>query len=207
MDAATLARIFEPFFTSKAFGQGTGLGLSIVYGIVQQSGWHVAVHSHPGAGSCFTITLPAAARPAACDDVVTSPHAHAGTETVLLVEDEDPVRALAHEMLESQGYRVLTAAGGADALGVVARHPGAIDLVVTDVVMPRMDGGELVQHLMRARPGLRVLYISGYSDDALVRQGVSDADCAFLQKPFTYEAFVAKVRDVLDAPLRRRTAA
>ncbi|HUK62071.1 MAG TPA: ATP-binding protein, partial [Dongiaceae bacterium] len=207
MDTATLARIFEPFFTSKAFGQGTGLGLSIVYGIVQQSGWHVAVHSRPDAGSCFVITLPRAAQPAECNDATSAPDPGAGTETVLLVEDEDPVRALAHEMLESQGYRVLAAASGPEALGLVERHAGAVDLVVTDVVMPGMDGGELVHHLTRARPGLRVLYISGYSDDALVRQGVSEADCAFLQKPFTCEAFVAKVREVLDAPMRRRAAA
>jgi CheY-like chemotaxis protein len=126
---------------------------------------------------------------------------------VLLVEDEDPVRALAHEMLTSQGYRVLEAASGADALALAARHPGAIDLLVTDVVMPGMDGGELVHHLTTARPHLRVLYISGYSDDALMREGVSEADCAFLQKPFTCEAFVVKVRAVLDAPQPRRAAA
>jgi PAS domain S-box-containing protein len=207
MDDLTMARAFEPFFTSKPFGQGTGLGLSIVYGIVQQSGWHVAVQSRPDAGSCFVITLPRAAQPVQSVDAAGASDPGAGTETVLLVEDEDPVRALAHEMLTSQGYRVLEAASGADALALAARHPGAIDLLVTDVVMPGMDGGELVHHLTTARPHLRVLYISGYSDDALMREGVSEADCAFLQKPFTCEAFVVKVRAVLDAPQPRRAAA
>ena len=138
------------------------------------------------------------------DNSTPGPGSKTGTETILLVEDEPPVRTLAHEMLACQGYTVLEAASGAEALQIVGLYKGAIELVVTDVVMPGMSGGELVDRLLRARPDLRVLYISGYSDDAMVVHGVSNADSACLQKPFTCEAFVARVREVLDTPLARR---
>ena len=129
-----------------------------------------------------------------------------GAETLLLVEDEAPVRALIIELLANEGYTVLEAAGGEEALAIATRHPGTIDLLVTDVVMPGMSGGELASRIVRMLPGVRVLYISGYSDDAIVRCGVSQADSAFLEKPFTYERFVAKVREVLERPGPARAA-
>ena len=198
MAPETQAHIFEPFFTSKAFGQGTGLGLAIVYGIVQQNGGHIEVQSTPNVGSQFTIYLPLAAGTHAAGTDREIGRAGSGTETLLLVEDEAPVRVLAHEMLVQQGYTVLQASNGPEALAVAGRDHVPIDLLITDVVMPGMSGGELVERLLETNPKLRVLYISGYSDDAIVRHGVKHADSAFLQKPFTYEAFVAKVREVLD---------
>ena len=206
MEPETLARIFEPFFTSKDFGQGTGLGLAIVYGIVQQSGGHIVAASEPGAGSSFTLYLPVAAARADTETAAPGTKSNTGTETLLLVEDEKAVRRLAREMLAREGYTVFEAANGAEALTVFEGHRGGIDLVITDVVMPGMSGGELVEHLLRKCPTLRVLYISGYTDDAIVRNGVSHSDSAFLQKPFSYETFVSKVREVLDRPPARRDA-
>ena len=198
MDPETVAHVFEPFFTSKDFGEGTGLGLSIVYGIVQQSGGHIMIDSEPGSGSSFTIYLPLVEAEAAPDAQGTRAYSLDGNETLLLVEDEGPVRKLASEMLTRHGYTVIEAASGPEALALAECHAATIDLLVTDVVMPKMSGGELVERLLPAHPKLRVLYISGYNDDAIVRHGVSHSDSAFLQKPFSYEAFVAKVRDVLD---------
>ena len=200
MNAETLAHIFEPFFTSKSFGQGTGLGLAIVYGIVQQCGGHIMAESAPGTGATFTIHFPLATGSVESETRAPDAKTRSGTETLLLVEDEAPVRSLAHEMLVREGYTVLQAASGPEALAVAGRKAAPIDLVITDVVMPGMSGGELVAHLREGRPRLRVLYISGYSDDAIVRHGVTSADSAFLQKPFSYESFVAKVREVLDRP-------
>jgi PAS domain S-box-containing protein len=199
MDAATRARIFEPFFTTKEQGKGTGLGLSTVYGIVEQSRGQIEVESEPGAGTTFRVVWPrveetggTAAAPSTGPTVVT------GSETVLLVEDEVALRAMAREALQQQGYEVLEAGNGVDALAVADARPGPIHLLVTDVVMPRMGGGELAQRLLAARPGLRVLFMSGYTDDAVVRQGVSEAASAFLQKPFTLGTFARKVRETLD---------
>ena len=202
MDRETLARVFEPFYTNKERGKGTGLGLAMVHGIVQQNNGHVFVRSDVGVGTKFAIYLPRTeGQPAAAEEKPVSVRPPAGAETLLLVEDEATVRELVHELLVREGYTVLEAADGVAALAVAARHPGPIHMLVTDVVMPGMSGGELASRFLRERPGVRVLYISGYSDDAIVRAGISQADSAFLQKPFSYESFVAKVREVLDRPL------
>jgi len=210
MDLETLARVFEPFYTNKERGKGTGLGLAMVHGIVQQNGGHVAVQSHVGLGTRFDIYLPRAegevaeAEDRAAPAPAPPPAPAAGAETLLLVEDETSVRELVHELLVREGYTVLQAANGEQALAVAIEHPGLIDLLVTDVVMPGISGGELATRVLRMRPGVRVLYISGYSDDEIVRAGVSRSDVAFLQKPFSYQVFVAKVREVLDRPLPSR---
>ncbi|PYP73268.1 MAG: hybrid sensor histidine kinase/response regulator [Gemmatimonadetes bacterium] len=199
MDAETQAHVFEPFFTTKPHGKGTGLGLATVYGIARQSGGHVTVESAPGQGTTFRIYLPRvdeAAEPVGGPRSVTAPVE--GTETVLLVEDEHLVRSLARKVLEQAGYTVLVAAGGREALQMAALYDGPIHLLLTDVVMPEMNGRELMHRLTPVRPGLRVLYISGYSDEAVARQGVLDPGTAFMQKPFTPEALARKVREVLD---------
>jgi len=201
MDAETLKHIFEPFYTTKERGKGTGLGLATVYGIVEQSGGHVNVYSEPGMGSTFHVYLPGAGEIGIeVQETARAEPARGGTETILVVEDEGAVRALAVDVLQSLGYRVLTAGNGVEALEVAAGHPGEIHLLVTDVVMPQMGGGELSQRLVSERPGLRVLYVSGYPDDTMVRHGVLERGSVLLQKPFVLADFVAKVREVLDAP-------
>ncbi|MGH7568425.1 MAG: response regulator [Gemmatimonadales bacterium] len=200
MDRDTLARAFEPFFTTKARGKGTGLGLATAYGIVRQSGGHITVDSRPGGGATFRMYLP---RVEAAVDVAgdAAPVATpvAGTGTILIAEDDPLVRTLARKVLEQAGYAVLVAAGGAEALRLAEEHPGPVDLLVTDVVMPGMNGRELMRQLVQRRPGVRVLYLSGYSDDAVERHGVLDPGTAFMQKPFTPAALAAKVRAVLYA--------
>ncbi|MEX2221109.1 MAG: PAS domain S-box protein [Candidatus Rokuibacteriota bacterium] len=212
MDAETRSHLFEPFFTTKEQGKGTGLGLSTVYGTVKQSGGHIAVESESGHGSTFTVYLPrvaVAVAPAATRPAPESPAARSGAsaeatltpghgETILLVEDAQRVRAVVREILEMSGYVVLEARHGAEALEVSNRHAGSIHLLVTDVVMPQMSGRELAQRLATLRPELKVLYMSGYTDDAIVRHGVLASGIAFLSKPFTPNALALKVRDVLD---------
>ncbi len=198
MDHATLARVFEPFFTTKAHGKGTGLGLATVYGIVRQSGGHITADSRPGAGAAFRIYLPrveAVVEVAGDATPVAAPVP--GTGTILIAEDDPLVRTLARKVLQQAGYAVLVAAGGAEALRLADEHPGPVDLLVTDVVMPGMNGRELMRQLVRRRPGVRVLYLSGYSDEAVERHGVLDPGTAFMQKPFTPAALAAKVRTVL----------
>ena len=192
-------RIFEPFFTTKAPGQGTGLGLSTAYGIVAQSGGHVFVTSEPGAGSTFTIYLPAHQAEAETE-AARPPRAppRGGAETVLLVEDEALVRQLTHEILRRNGYRVLEAADGIEALAVVREHTGHIDLMLTDVVMPRMSGHELVELARPVRPDMRILYVSGYSEEAIARQGQLTQGIELLSKPFTPGVLTAKIRELLD---------
>jgi two-component system cell cycle sensor histidine kinase/response regulator CckA len=200
MDPETVARIFEPFFTTKEQGKGTGLGLSTVYGIIEQSGGRIQVDSTPGAGTTFRVHLPRADEHAGVPTGESGPAATAhGTETILLAEDETAVRAMAREALETSGYRVIEARNGVEALAVAAAHAGGIDLLVTDVVMPQMGGGELAERLRAERPGVRVLFMSGYTDDDVVRQGISEAGSAFLQKPFMLSALARKVRELLDA--------
>jgi signal transduction histidine kinase/CheY-like chemotaxis protein len=205
MDAATQARIFDPFFTTKEPGKGTGLGLATVYGIVKQSGGSIAVDSAPGQGAIFRIYLPRVAevvdRPVT--PVATSAPAR-GSETLLLVEDDDEVRALARETLESGGYVVLPAASGAEALRLVGDGAPPIDLLVTDVVLPQLlSGRALAERLTADRAVRRVLYMSGYTDDAILRHGVLEDGAAFLQKPFTPDALLRKVREVLDQAASR----
>jgi CheY-like chemotaxis protein len=201
MDAATAARIFEPFFTTKEQGKGTGLGLSTVYGIVEQSGGSIRVASAPGEGSTFTVFLPRLEDRAGLPGAeAAAPASERGSESVLLVEDETAVRAVAREALEGHGYRVIEARNGVEALTVAAAHQGPLHLLVTDMVMPQMGGRDLAQRLLAERPALRVLFMSGYTDDAQVGQGVPGAPSAFLQKPFAMGAFARKVREILDAP-------
>jgi len=200
MDRETLAHIFEPFFTTKEPGKGTGLGLATVYGIVKQSGGHVWVYSEPGRGTAFKIYLPRVTEAVEGIGAPTAPTTLHGNETLLVVENEAPVRELARRMLEAKGYTVLTAAAPADALALVERHAPPIHLVVTDVILPGMDGPALARRLEQARPGIRVLFVSGYANEAIVHQGVLDPGVAYLPKPFTADALARKVREVIDAP-------
>jgi PAS domain S-box-containing protein len=200
MDGLIKTHLFEPFFTTKGPGKGTGLGLATVYGIVTQSGGAIRVESEPGQGAAFTIDLPRVDAPAdARGDLGIPTAAPHGSETVLLVEDEPEVRRLARDILHEQGYTVLEAADGDDALKIGREHGGPIHLLVTDVVMPQMGGRELADRLTAGRSETKVLYVSGYTDDAILHQGVSETGTAFLPKPFTAWALSQKVREVLDA--------
>jgi len=203
MDEETQSHLFEPFFTTKGTGKGTGLGLAAVYGIVRQSGGHIRVDSAPGRGSFFKVYLPRVPSPAGAPSETEHPLPKGpspGSETVLLAEDEDTVRFLAGEILRMNGYTVLEARHGREALLISEAHRGPIQLLVTDVRMPEMSGQELAQRMRPLRPETRVLYMSGYTDDALGRNGVLEEGIAFLQKPFTSGILSRKVRQVLDAP-------
>jgi len=198
MDAQTQARIFEPFFTTKGPRKGTGLGLAMVYGIVKQSGGNIWVYSEPGKGASFKIYLPRIEEPIDDSHAGSSlPAPVHGVETVLLVEDEDTVRDLTRDILEAHGYTVLEARHGAEALRISEQHSGAIDLMLTDVVMPEMGGREVAERLAVRRPETKVLYMSGYTDSAVVHHGVLDASTAFLQKPFSATVLVRKLREIL----------
>jgi CheY-like chemotaxis protein len=199
MDATTLARIFEPFFTTKELGKGTGLGLSTVYGIVKQSAGYIWVDSTPGQGTTFTIDLPRVEAPL---EAIPSPEVFTPVSrrvsTVLLVDDDEMVRTIARETLQAQGHTVLEALNAGGALLIAERHQGAIDLLLTDVVMPYMSGPELAERLTTQRPDIRVLYMSGYTDDALSPHGVLQPGIALLAKPFTPDGLLRKVQEVLD---------
>jgi CheY-like chemotaxis protein len=197
MDKETQSRIFEPFFTTKEKGKGTGLGLSTVYGIVKQSGGYVMVQSEKGHGTTFNIYLPRVeATPE--QNVIQAPRAAAGgSETVLLVEDEESVRQLIRETLQAKGYKVVEAENGEAGVEAAEKHKGKIDMVITDVVMPGMGGRELVKRLAETRPETKVLYLSGYTEDAIVNEGTIESGTAFLQKPFTLLNLSRKVREVL----------
>jgi two-component system cell cycle sensor histidine kinase/response regulator CckA len=204
MDAETQARAFDPFFTTKDRFKGTGLGLSTVYGIVQQSGGSIALQSRPALGTTVEIVLPAAAgRPAALRVPAVAPAPVRGSETVLLAEDEPTVRRLLNRILDESGYRVIEASNGAEALERAEAHEGTLHLVITDVIMPEMGGTELVERMKHVHPEAKVLYVSGYADEALGQRGVVPGNEAFLAKPFTPEALARKVREILDAPSRR----
>jgi PAS domain S-box-containing protein len=209
MTSETMARAFEPFFTTKEPGRGTGLGLSTVYGIIKHSGGTITVDSVAGAGTTFSIYLPTTApdsdrRPAG---VVERRHASVAGETILLVEDEDSVRKLARRVLESQGYTVLESINGEDALRMATDYAGVIDLLVSDVVMPELGGRQLAERLTASRPDIEVLFISGYTDDEILRRGLLERGQHLLQKPFTSTALAHEVRSLLDAKRRRRSAA
>jgi two-component system, cell cycle sensor histidine kinase and response regulator CckA len=200
MDAATLSHLFEPFFTTKEAGKGTGLGLATVFGIVKQSGGHITVYSEPGKGSTFKVYLPRvdekgdAVVPAAAEPVPT------GHETVLLLEDEEAIRLLIREILETAGYTVLDAGRPEDAADLAASREGRIHLLLTDVILPGMSGAELARRVQETRPETKVLFMSGYTDEAIGHHGVLESGTHFLQKPFASDALLRKVRDVLDAP-------
>jgi two-component system cell cycle sensor histidine kinase/response regulator CckA len=199
MDDATRRRIFEPFFTTKDPGKGTGLGLSTVYGIVKQSNGFIWVYSEVGAGTSFKVYLPLVEGVVSDDRRSPTVVATHGTETILIVEDLAGLRSLVRRMLESAGYTVLTAASGDQAVLLMENYKDAVQLMVTDVVMPGMSGRKLAERLERTRPGMKVLYMSGYTDDVVVRNGVLEAGMPFLGKPFTAAALLRKVREILDA--------
>ena len=200
MDAATQARVFEPFFTTKEQGKGTGLGLSIVYGIVKQNGGGIVLYSEPARGTVFKIYIPA------ISGVETASPAPAPDEdrdrrplsaTILLVEDENQVRRLARAFLEQRGYRVLEAASGPDALKTLEDYDGRIDLLLTDMVMPRMNGAALAERVKAVRPDIRVLFMSGYTEAGAESHGLSNGEAQFLQKPFSAGTLHQKVREAL----------
>ncbi len=196
-----MTHLFEPFFTTKERGKGTGLGLSTVYGIVKQSGGHIWVASEPDHGTTFRIYLPRVeGAPSPGSAIRKSPARSRGDETILVVEDEERVRALVRQVLVMNGYTVLEASNGRDGLASILRHPGKLDLLLTDVIMPGMGGRELMEQARLARPGLRGMYMSGYTDDQIVKAGVIDQQIPFLQKPFSPDTLAAKIREVLDTP-------
>ena len=207
MDKATLARIFEPFFTTKEPGKGTGLGLSTVYGIVKQNGGYISAYSEPGQGTTFKIYLPQAEGTVQSTPAVrTAEILPRGSETILLVEDEEALRTLARNCLESQGYCVLEAADGNAAIATVEKHSGPIQLLLTDVIMPGMNGRHLADRLTELRPAIKVLYLSGYASDLIAQYGVLDPEILLLEKPFTLRALLIKVQEALRPSAKAKAA-
>jgi CheY-like chemotaxis protein len=207
MSAEVRRHIFEPFFTTKEQGKGTGLGLAVVHGIVKQSDGHIEVESKPGVGTSFKIYLPSVEQHArVAVSGLSSPRVQRGAETILLVEDEEGVRSLSRTILQRYGYSVLIANHPNDAIRLSQSHAHPIHLLVTDVVMPQMNGLRLAEILQVARPNMKVLYISGYTDETIIGQGIFDSG-VFLQKPFSPAALGAKIRDVLDELPRTPAAA
>jgi len=199
MSAEVAAHVFEPFFTTKERGRGTGLGLSTVYGIVRQNGGAIEVDSAPGRGTSFLIRLPLADGDTAQPEPEDTEAPPRGRETILLVEDELTVRSLAQRILERHGYRVIAASSGPEAMAECEARGVRCDLLLTDVVMPKMNGRELYERLRKMKPALKVLYMSGYTDNAIVHHGLIDAGTSFLGKPFTTADLTRKVREVLDS--------
>jgi two-component system, cell cycle sensor histidine kinase and response regulator CckA len=203
MDQETQKRIFEPFFTTKEKGKGTGLGLSTVYGIIRQSGGNIWVYTEPGEGTTFKVYMPQIEAEVGGSVI---PHSSSimqdGNETVLLVEDEEMVRKLASQLLKESGYSVLEASGGDEAMDICKTYQEPIDLLITDVVMPKMSGRDVAAQLKTLHPETRVLFMSGYTDDAIVHHGIVDSDIAFIQKPFSATSLTQKIREVLDCERR-----
>jgi len=199
MDSGTMSHIYEPFFTTKEKGKGTGLGLSTVYGIVKQSGGNIWVYSEVGRGSTFKVYLPRIQAAATLAPAASAPESIRGTETILLVEDEVAVRSLVRDTLRSYGYHVLEAQGADHAVSILEEYAEPIHLLLTDVIMPQVSGRELARRLLPVHPEAEILFMSGYTDNAIVRHGVLDANTFFLQKPFMPKTLVTKVREVLDA--------
>jgi CheY-like chemotaxis protein len=195
------SRIFEPFFTTKPVDKGSGLGLAVVDGIIRQSGGWIDVYSERGDGTSFRLYFPAVDAPVESTTPVQAPSQLGGSETILVAEDEESVRMLASSVLESHGYRVLTADNGTEAVKVAANSSYGIDLLLTDVVMPQMGGRELIEKLQPQFPGMKVLYMSGYTDDAILQYGLEHDAVPFQPKPFTPAALAAQVRRVLDSSL------
>jgi hypothetical protein len=206
MDKATQSRLFEPFFTTKGSGKGTGLGLSTVFGIVKQSGGSVEVYSEPGRGTSVKVYLPRIDQPVAVEAVDRSTKEVRGSETILLVEDDEMVRNLVRETLQRGGYRILDAPGPIEAKRMSEQFKQPIHLMITDVVMPKVSGRDLADQLGKKRPDMKVLYMSGYTDNAILNNGILQKEVAFLQKPFTPAALTEKVRDVLESDQRTRKA-
>jgi CheY-like chemotaxis protein len=208
MDAETQARLFEPFFTTKEPGRGTGLGLSTVYGIVKQSGGHIDVSSEVGRGTTFKIYLPRVEDEVELSESAPSrPEVLRGTETILLVEDDEMVRALGQTILQLRGYTILEARNAKEALHVAEEHQGPIHLMLTDTVMPGLSGPELAERLASIRPDTKVLYTSGYTDKVKTHRHLTALSAAFLQKPYTPETLTRKIREVLNSsqePIRPR---
>jgi CheY-like chemotaxis protein len=200
MDADTRSHLFEPFFTTKERGKGTGLGLSSVYGSVRQNGGGIVVWSERGSGAAFRIYMPLLREPAEVVDTEAKPNGiHRGNETILLVEDEAPLRKMLRESLSHAGYLVLEASDGVDALSKWEQQASSIDLLLTDVVMPLLNGRELAKHLTSVAPNMEVIYMSGYADDVLAYHGTLAPGTVLIQKPFSPAGLLAKVREVLDA--------
>jgi CheY-like chemotaxis protein len=197
MEPATLARAFEPFFTTKEPGRGTGLGLATVHGIVTHSGGTIQVYSEPGVGTTFTIRLPPVDAPPDPPEPAPGPSTLDGSETVLVLDDDDLVRGMVVKALRARGYFVLAAGSYPDALGLAERHPGAIDLVVSDVVVPGKSGPDVVERIRARRPGVRALFMSGFSEHAALGDALGGGS-GFLRKPFTPELLSRAVREALD---------
>jgi CheY-like chemotaxis protein len=202
MDKETLTRIFEPFFTTKGPEKGTGLGLATVYGIVKQTGGYVWAYSEPGQGATFSVYLPTATEGAEPSKLAANPQEILrGSETILLVEDTAQLLDLTRKLLEGSGYKVLEAAGGKQAIEIADRYDGNIALLLTDVVMPNIGGLSLAKSLRKRRSGMKILYMSGYSNGAIVDSGVLKPGTDFVHKPFTAKELAKKVRELLDTPL------
>jgi CheY-like chemotaxis protein len=198
MSEEVKAHLFEPFFTTKAATQNSGLGLATVYGIVVQNGGHIAVESEPGQGASFLSMFPRADPDQPILDPAETRAATGGSETVLVVEDEDAVRQMTTRVLIQQGYTVLEAGNGSDGLALARRHHGPVHLLVTDVVMPEMGGLELAERVAEIRPGITVIYMSGYAEGDKLQPGIRDSNTPFLQKPFSAESLILRVREALD---------